>query len=77
MAAYALGVTPLLHLFYEFASTHNHSTKEVAFADDFRKNIRSKIILRSHNAQGPKYSYFPKASKSYLIVKIYLLQPQY
>ena len=35
MAAYALGVTPLLHFFHEFASSHNHSTKEIAFADDF------------------------------------------
>ena len=72
MAAYALGVTPLLHFFHEFASSHNHSTKEVAFADYF--TISGKISeIKEYwdllTLKGPKYGYFPKASKSHLIVK--------
>ena len=35
MAAYAIGVTPLLRLLYDQTRTQNHTLKEVAFADDF------------------------------------------
>ena len=35
MAAYAIGVTPLLHFFHNFILSNVHRTKEVAFADDF------------------------------------------
>ena len=72
MAAYALGVTLLLHFFHKFASSHNHSTKEVVFADDF--TISGKISeIKEYwdllTLKGPMYGYFPKASKSHLIVK--------
>ena len=72
MAAYALGVTPLLHFFHEFASSHYHSTKEESFADDFtisRKISEIKEYWDLLTLKGPMYGYFPKASKSHLIVK--------
>ena len=34
IAAYALGVTPLIHFLHEYVSMNNHRCKEVAFADD-------------------------------------------
>ena len=48
------------------------SAKEVAFADDF--TVAGKLIsIRDYwgklTVLGPKYGYFLKASKSYLIVK--------
>ena len=72
MAAYALGITPLLHFFHEFISSKIHITKEVGFADDFTaagkiSEIKEYWDLLQHT--GPKYGYFPKASKSHLIVK--------
>ena len=69
MAAYALGVTPLLHFFHEFASSHNHRTKEVAFADDFTISGKISEIKEYWDLLTPMYGYFPKASKSHLIVK--------
>ena len=51
---------------------NNHRCKEVAFADDF--TIAGKIEgIRSYwellQQVGPLYAYFPKPSKSYLVVK--------
>ena len=34
MAAYALGVTPLIHFLHEYVSVNNHRCKEVEFADE-------------------------------------------
>ena len=72
MAAYTLGVTPLIHFLHEYVSVNNHRCKEVAFADDF--TIAGKIEgIRSYwellQQVGPLYGYFPKPSKSYLVVK--------
>ena len=72
MAAYAIGVTPLLRLLYDQTRTQNHTLKEVAFADDFTVAGKISEIKGFWNAimsSGPKYGYFPKAEKSYLIVK--------
>ena len=35
MAAYALGVTPLIHFLHEYVPMNNHRCKAVEFADDF------------------------------------------
>ena len=72
MAAYALGVTPLVHFLHEYVSLNNRRYKELAFPDDF--TITGKIEgIRSYwellQQVGPFYGYFPKPSKSYLMVK--------
>ena len=72
MAAYALGVTPLIHFLSEFIKINDHHSKEVAFADDF--TVAGKVTeIRSYWDAllqiGPLFGYFPKPSKSYLIVK--------
>ena len=71
MAAYALGVTPLIHFLHEYVSMNNQRCKEVAFADNF--TITGKIEgIRSHwellQQVGPLYGYFPKSSKFYLVI---------
>ena len=72
MSAYALGVTPLIHFVHEYISMNNHRCKEVVLADGF--TIAGKIEgFRSYwelmQQVGPLYGYFPKPSKSYLLVK--------
>ena len=37
MAAYALGVAPLIHFLHKYVSMNNHRCKEVTFADDFTR----------------------------------------
>ena len=56
----------------DFISVYELNAKEVAFADDF--TVAGKLSsIKDYWSQltsiGPKYGYFPKASKSYLIVK--------
>ena len=53
-------------------SVNELNAKEVAFADDFTfagKLSSIKDYWSQLTSIGPKYGYFPKASKSYLIVK--------
>ena len=55
-----------------FICINELNVKEVAFADDFM--VAGKISsIKDYWSQltsiGPKYGYFPKTSKSYLIVK--------
>ena len=72
MAAYALGVTPLIQFLIEFININEHHSKEVAFADDFTVAGKVKEIKDYWDALlqiGPLFGYFPKPSKSYLIVK--------
>ena len=71
MGTYALGVTPLLHFLHEFILINEHRSKEVAFADDLTaagniKQIKQywELLLQV----GPNYGYYPKLSKSHLIV---------
>ena len=56
----------------DFISVYELNAKEVAFADDF--TVAGKLSsIKDYWSQltsiGPEYGYFPKASKSYLIVK--------
>ena len=61
MAAYALGVTLLIHFLHKYVSMNNHRCKEVVFSDDF--TTASKIEgIRSYwellKQVGPFYGYF-------------------
>ena len=72
MGAYALGILPLLQFLLDFISVNELNAKEVAFADDFAvagKLSNIKNYWSQLKSIGPKYGYFLKASKSYLIVK--------
>ena len=72
MGAYALGVTLLIHFLSEFSFINEHRSKEVAFTDDFTvagKASEIKAYWDILQQQGPLFGYFPKPSKSYLIVK--------
>ena len=71
MAAYALGLTPLL----DHLQSVKRSVKHVAFADDLTgagKLKEIKIWWDTLITEGPKYGYYPKPSKSFLIVKQHL-----
>ena len=66
------GILSLIHFLLQFISINHLSAKEVAFADDFTvtgKLTSIKDYWGKLTVLCPKYGYFPKASKSYLIVK--------
>ena len=72
MGAYALGILSLLQFLLDFISVNELNAKEVALADGF--TVAGKLSSIKHywsqlTSIGPKYGYFPKASKSYLIVR--------
>ena len=72
MAAYAIGMTPLLIFLLEYTILNNNTTKHVAFADDFTVAGKIEEIKGYWDSLcniGLKYGYFPKPEKSYLIVK--------
>ena len=68
MAVYALGLTPL----FDHLQSVKRSAKHVAFADDLTGagNLEEiKIWWDTLITEGPKYGYYPKPSKSFLIAK--------
>ena len=72
MGAYARGILPLLQFLLDFISVNELNAKEVAFADNFTvpgKLSSIKDYWSQLTSIRSKYGYFPKASKSYLIVK--------
>ena len=72
MAAYALGVTPLIHFLHEYVSMNNRRCKELAFVDDFAiawKIEGIKLYWEMLQQVSTSYGYFFKLSKSYLVVK--------
>ena len=69
---YALGILPLIKLLLEFINLHEMIAKQVVFADDLSvagSLNRIKDYWDKLTAIGPKYDYFTKPTKSYLIVK--------
>ena len=73
MGAYELGILPLMNFLLEFISINHLTAKEVSFADD-GFTVAGKLTSIRHywkklTSLGLKYGHFPKASKSYLIVK--------
>ena len=72
LGAYALGILSLIKFLLEFIKLNEINSKEVDFADDFSVagNLNSiKDYWDKLTAISPKYRYFPKPTKSYLIVK--------
>ena len=72
METYALGVTPLLHFLREFIVINEHRRKEVAFSVDLTVAGKVEEIKQYWEVLlhvGPKHGYYPKPSKSHLIVK--------
>ena len=72
IGAYAVGILLLLQFLLDHISVNELNAKEVAFADDFTvagKLSNVKDYWSQLTSIGPKYGYFPKASKSYLIIK--------
>ena len=72
MDAYALGILPLLQFLLNCISVNKLNTNDVTFADGI--TVAGKFsCIKDQQSQltsiSPKYGYFPKASKSYLIVK--------
>ena len=72
MGAYALVLLPLLQFQLDLISVNKLYPKGVGFADNF--TVAGKLSsIKDYWSQltsiGPKYGYFPKASKSYLVVK--------
>ena len=68
----AHGILSLIHFLLQFISINHLNAKEVAFADDFTvtgKLTSIKDYWGKLTGLCPNYDYFPKASKSYLIVK--------
>ena len=62
----------MLHSLLDFVLTNELKTKEVALAADLKtagKLADIKIFSDKLAAIGPKYGYFCKANKSYLILK--------
>ena len=72
MRAYELGILPLIKFLLEFTNPNEMDAKELAFANDFpvAGSLNStKDYWDKLTAIGPKYDYFPKPTKSYLIAK--------
>ena len=64
--------TSLPHFLHELIIINEHRTKEVAFADDLTVAEKIKEIKQYWEPLlqvDPKYGYYPKPSKSHLIVK--------
>ena len=72
MGADPLGILPLIKFQLQFINLNDMNAKEVVFSDDFSVagSLNSiKDYWDKLTAIGPKYGYFPKPTKSYLIVK--------
>ena len=72
MGAYALGILPLVKFLLEFINLNKLNAMEVVFASNisFAGNLNKiKDCWDKLTAIDPKYGYFPKPTKSYLIVK--------
>ena len=72
MGAYVLGILPLIKILLQFINLNEMNVKEAVFADEFSiaGSLNSiKDYWDELTASSPKYGYFPKPAKSYLIGK--------
>ena len=72
MAVYAIAIIPIILTIVYITSKIDDSTKTEAYADDVTaagKIIQFKNWWRTLCILGPKFGYYPEASKSWLIVK--------
>ena len=72
MGAYALAILPLIKFLLQFINLNEMNVKEAVFADEFSiaGSLNSiKDYWDELTASSPKYGYFPKPAKSYLIGK--------
>ena len=72
VVSHALGNLPLIKFLLEFINLNKMNANEVVFEQDFSVtgNLNSlKVYWDKLTAIGPKYGYFPKPTKSYLIAK--------
>ena len=72
MGAYVLGILPLIKFLLQFINLNEMNVKEAVFADEFSiaGSLNSiKDYWDELTASSPKYGYFPKPAKSYLIGK--------
>ena len=72
MPAYGIGILPLLSVIKPAEEGDRRRMKHVAYADDLAGGSKLKKIREWWDKvveNGPKYGYFPKASKSWLVVK--------
>ena len=72
IGAYELGILPLIKFLLEFVNLDEINAREVAFANNFSVtgSLNSiKDYWDKLTTIGPRYGYFPKSKKSYLIVK--------
>ena len=72
MPGYGLGILPLLMDIKPTEETEKKKMKHVAFADDLgggSKLVKLRDWWNKVVEHGPKYGYFPKAEKSWLVVK--------
>ena len=75
MGGYVLSFVPLIKFLLEFINLNELNAKEGVFVEDFSvaynlnciKDYWDKVTVI-----GPKYDYFPKPTKSYLIMNIYI-----
>ena len=70
MALYAIDVRPLIDILHQ--NTDNEKSQQVCYADDSTSAghlIEMKSWWDLLNQAGPKYGYFPKPSKTILLVK--------
>ena len=72
MGADPLGILPLIKFQLQSINLNDMNAKEIVFSDDFSAagSLNSiKDYWDNLTAISPKYGYFPKPTKSYLIVK--------
>ena len=72
IAVYAIAIITMILMIVDITSKIDDSTKTAAYADDATtagKVIQLKNWWRTLCMLGPKFGYYPEASKSWLIVK--------